>query len=67
MPVILERETINEWLAVNAPIPTNLLRVARDEIVASEPTSRLDRVSRDSSASDASPTQLDDDSIGRLF
>ena len=67
MPVILERETINEWLAVNAPMPTNLLRVARDEIVASEPTSRLDRVSRDSSASDASPTQLDDDSIGRLF
>ncbi len=67
MPVILEHDTIDEWLALNAPMPVNLLRVARDEIVSSEPTSRLDRASRASSASDAGTPQLGDDSIGRLF
>lgn len=70
MPVILERETIDEWLAVNTPMPLDLLRVAPDEIVSSEPTNRLERAgraSRGSSTSDAGATQLDDDSIGRLF
>ena len=70
MPVILERESIDEWLAVNAPMPFDLLRVAQDEVVSSEPTSRLDRTgrtSRKSSTSDAGATQLEDDSIGRLF
>jgi len=70
MPVILERETIDEWLAVNAPMPLDLLRVAPDEIVLSEPTNRLERVGRaslSSGTSDAGATQLDDDSIGRLF
>ena len=67
MPVVLERETIDEWLTVNAPMPVNLLRVASDEIVLSEPTSRLDRASRSRSASDVGASQLDDDAIGRLF
>ena len=70
MPVVLERETIDEWLTVDAPMPVNLLRVASDEIVSSEPTSRLERAgraSRGSSTSDAGTTQLEDDSIGRLF
>ena len=67
MPVILERETIDEWLTVNAPMPVNLLRVASNEIISSEPTSRLDRASRSSSASDAGASQLDNDAISRLF
>ena len=67
MPVILERESIDEWLAVSDSLPTNLLRVASDEIVLSEPTSRLDRARRSGDASDAGATQFDDDSIGRLF
>ena len=67
MPVILERESIDEWLAVSDSLPTNLLRVASDEIVLSEPTSRLDRARRIGDASDAGATQFDDDSIGRLF
>jgi len=70
MPVILERESIDEWLAVNAPMPFDLLRVAPDEVVSSEPTNRLDRTGRTScksSTSDAGATQLEDDSIGRLF
>ena len=67
MPVILERESIDEWLAVSDSLPTNLLRVASDEIVSSEPTSRLDRARRIGDASDAGATQFDDDSIGRLF
>ena len=67
MPVILERGSIDEWLAVSDSLPTNLLRVASDEIVLSEPTSRLDRARRIGDASDAGATQFDDDSIGRLF
>lgn len=67
MPVILERESIDEWLAVSDSLPTNLLCVASDEIVLSEPTSRLDRARRSGDASDAGATQFDDDSIGRLF
>jgi putative SOS response-associated peptidase YedK len=70
MPVILERETIDEWLAVNAPMPLDLLRVAPDEIVSSEPTNLLERAGRaslSSGTSDAGATQLDDDAIGRLF
>ncbi|MFM7495111.1 MAG: SOS response-associated peptidase [Acidimicrobiaceae bacterium] len=67
MPVILERDSIDEWLALNVPMPVNLLRVASDQIVSSEPTSRLDRASRNGSASDTGASQLEDDSIGRLF
>ena len=67
MPAILERESIDEWLAVKDSLPTNLLRVAPDEIVSSEPTSRLDRARRNGDASDAGTTEFDDDSIGRLF
>ncbi|MEY3478569.1 MAG: response associated peptidase, partial [Actinomycetota bacterium] len=67
MPVVLERETIDEWLTVNAPMPVNLLRVASDEIVSSEPTSRLERAGRSNSASDIGASQLDNDAIGRLF
>jgi putative SOS response-associated peptidase YedK len=67
MPVILERESIDEWLAVNEPLPTNLLRVASDEIVSSEPTNRLDRARRSDNTSDVGAPQFDDDSIGRLF
>ena len=67
MPVILERESIDEWLALSDSLPTNLLRVASDEIVLSEPTSRLDRARRIGDASDAGATQFGDDSIGRLF
>lgn len=67
MPVILEREALNEWLSVDSPMPTNLLRVASDETVSSEPTNRLDRTNRLGSASNARPSQLDDDSVGRLF
>ncbi|MFM8451636.1 MAG: SOS response-associated peptidase family protein, partial [Acidimicrobiaceae bacterium] len=67
MPVILERDSIDEWLSLNVPMPVNLLRVASDQIVSSEPTSRLDRASRSGSASDIGASQLEDDSIGRLF
>jgi putative SOS response-associated peptidase YedK len=67
MPVILEREALNEWLSVDSPMPTDLLRVASDETVSSEPTNRLDRTNRLGSASNARPSQLDDDSVGRLF
>jgi len=67
MPVILERDSIDEWLAKNKPLPSELLRAASDEIVTSEPTSRLDQVRRRSDTSDTAATQFDDDSIGRLF
>ena len=61
MPVILERDSVEIWLGESKALPNNLLVAAKNEIVKSEPTSRLDRASNSSSA------QLDDDSVGRLF
>jgi len=61
MPVILERDSVEIWLGESKAIPHDLLVAAKNEIVMSEPTSRLDR------ASNSSTAQLDDDSSGRLF
>ena len=61
MPVILERDSVEIWLGESKTLPHDLLIAANNEIVKSEPTSRLDR------ASNSSTAQLDDDSSGRLF
>ena len=61
MPVILERDSVEIWLGESKALPNDLLVAAKNEIVKSEPTSRLDR------ASNSSTAQLDDDSVGRLF
>jgi len=61
MPVILERDSVEIWLGESKALPNDLLIAANNEIVMSEPTSRLDR------ASNSSTAQLDDDSSGRLF
>jgi putative SOS response-associated peptidase YedK len=61
MPVILERDSVEIWLGESKVLPNDLLIAAKNEIVMSEPTSRLDR------ASNSSTAQLDDDSSGRLF
>ena len=61
MPVILERDSVEIWLGESKALPNDLLIAAKNEIVMSEPTSRLDR------ASNSSTAQLDDDSVGRLF
>ena len=61
MPVILERDSVEIWLGESKAIPHDLLVASKNEIVKSEPTSRLDR------ASNSSTAQLDDDSVGRLF
>ena len=61
MPVILERDSVEIWLGESKALPNDLLIAAKNEIVMSEPTSRLDR------ASNSSTAQLDDDSSGRLF
>ena len=61
MPVILERDSVDVWLGESKALPHDLLVAAKNEIVKSEPTSRLDR------AGNSSVAQLDDDSSGRLF
>jgi len=61
MPVILERDSVEIWLGESKALPNDLLIAANNEIVMSEPTSRLDR------ASNSSTAQLDDDTSGRLF
>jgi putative SOS response-associated peptidase YedK len=61
MPVILERDSVDIWLGESKALPHDLLIAAKNEIVKSEPTSRLDR------AGNSSVAQLDDDSSGRLF
>ena len=61
MPVILERDSVEIWLGESKTLPHDLLIASKNEIVKSEPTSRLDR------ASNSSTAQLDDDSSGRLF
>ena len=61
MPVILERDSVEIWLGESKALPNDLLVAAKNEIVKSEPTSRLVR------ASNSSTAQLDDDSVGRLF
>ena len=61
MPVILERDSVEIWLGESKTLPHDLLIASKNEIVKSEPTSRLDRASNPSSA------QLDNDSSGRLF
>ena len=61
MPVILERDSVDIWLGESKALPHDLLVAAKNEIVKSEPTSRLDR------AGNSSVAQLDDDSSGRLF
>ena len=61
MPVILERDSVEIWLGESKALPNDLLIAAKNEIVKSESTSRLDR------ASNSSTAQLDDDSVGRLF
>ena len=61
MPVILERDSVEIWLGESKALPNDLLIAAKNEIVMSEPTSRLDRASNPSSA------QLNNDSSGRLF
>ena len=61
MPVILERDSVDIWLGESKALPHDLLVAAKNEIVKSEPTSRLDR------AGNSSIAQLDDDSSGRLF
>ena len=67
MPAILERENIETWLDPDQPLPTNLLRVAPDDVVTSEPTNRLDRAGRVKDAYNASTSQFGDDLHGRLF
>lgn len=61
MPVILERDGVDEWLSDTKTIPMHLLVAAPDDVVVSEATSRLD------SARNTRSAQLDDDSSGRLF
>ena len=61
MPVILELNSVEIWLGESKTLPHDLLIASKNEIVKSEPTSRLDR------ASNSSTAQLDDDSSGRLF
>ncbi len=61
MPVILERDSVDIWLGESKALPHDLLVAAKNEIVKSEPTSRLDR------AGNSSVAQLDDNSLGRLF
>ena len=61
MPVILESDSVEIWLGESKTLPHDLLIASKNEIVKSEPTSRLDR------ASNSSAAQLDDDSSGRLF
>ena len=61
MPVILERDSVDIWLGESKALPHDLLVAAKNEIVKSEPTSRLER------AGNSSKAQLDDDSSGRLF
>ena len=61
MPVILERDSVDIWLGESKALPHDLLVAAKNEIVKSEPTSRLDR------AGNSSIAQLDDNSSGRLF
>lgn len=61
MPVILERDSVDIWLGESKALPHDLLVATKNEIVKSEPTSRLER------AGNSSIAQLDDDSSGRLF
>ena len=61
MPVILERDSVDIWLGESKALPHDLLVAAKNEIVKSEPTRRLER------AGNSSVAQLDDDSSGRLF
>jgi putative SOS response-associated peptidase YedK len=61
MPVILERDSVEIWLGESKALPNDLLVAAKNEIVKSGPTSRLDR------ASNSSTAQLNNDSSGRLF
>ena len=67
MPVILERENVDSWLDAEQSLPINLLRVAPDDVLTSEPTNRLDRAGRVNNANDASTSQFGDDSHGGLF
>lgn len=67
MPVILERNSIDSWLDPEIELPSQLLRVAPDEIVVSEPTNRLEVMGRTNSTRNLSSAQLGDDSAGRLF
>ena len=62
MPAILERENVETWLDPDQPLPTNLLRVAPDDVVTSEPTNRLDRAGRVEDVNNASTSQFGDDS-----
>lgn len=61
MPVILERDSVEVWLSQTKLVPYELLTAAKDDLVTSEATSRLDRTSNSVSA------QLSDDQTGRLF
>ena len=61
MPVILERDSVEVWLSQTNLVPYELLTAAKDDLVTSEATSRLDRTSNPVSA------QLSDDQTGRLF
>ena len=67
MPVILERMNIDAWLDNDASLPQELLKVAPDEVVMSQPTNRLDRPSRSKIPVDSVSFKLNDDSSGRLF
>ncbi len=61
MPVILERDSVEVWLSQTNLVPYELLTAAKDDLVTSEATSRLDRTINSVSA------QLSDDQTGRLF
>ncbi len=67
MPAILERESVEIWLNRNNALPTELLVVAPDEVVTSEPTNRLERVRWVNDANNTSTSQFGDDLQSRLF
>lgn len=61
MPVILERDTVAQWLNPSDPSPLGLLVPAENDVVVHEVTTRLERTRNVHS------TQLGDDQSGRLF
>ena len=61
MPVILDGNAMESWLNEATPEPLAVLRACENEIVASQPTSRLGRAVK------TSTPQLNDDATGRLF
>ncbi|NBR99079.1 MAG: hypothetical protein EBT42_01650, partial [Actinobacteria bacterium] len=61
MPVILERDTVAQWLNPSDPSPLGLLVPSENDVLVHEVTTRLERTRNVHS------TQLGDDQSGRLF